>query len=126
MPKTRQRHKPPDLHVIVTISGGVADVACKPIGVAVTVFDYDVNDVEKVSLDPDGEKCFLGHWPSHEEVKRNDHWWIAKQARPSSIGRYLRQWKCPSCSRTASVTYEELAEVGWPICTDCDQPMELL
>ncbi len=40
--------------------------------------------------------------------------------------KYSRTWKCPDCGRTADVSYENLAEVGTPICPDCDIEMKLL
>ncbi len=39
---------------------------------------------------------------------------------------YCRTWKCPDCGRTIEHSYEALAEVGTPICTDCDAEMDLL
>ena len=48
--------------VIISVSGGAADVLFKPVGVAVTLFDYDVDGVENVSKDPDGERCIISHW----------------------------------------------------------------
>lgn len=48
--------------VIISVIGGVADVISKPPGVAVTLFDYDVDGVENVSKDPDGERCIISYW----------------------------------------------------------------
>lgn len=53
--------------VIISVSGGVADVVSKH-GVAVTLFDYDVDGVENVSKDPDGEKCIVSHWDAQKIV----------------------------------------------------------
>jgi len=40
----------------------------------------------------------------------------------------MRTWKCPKCNRTVEVGYEEIVEIGTPLCQypDCqDQEMEL-
>jgi hypothetical protein len=36
----------------------------------------------------------------------------------------MRTWKCQECGRTVSVSYEELLEIGTPMC--CDEEMDLL
>ena len=36
----------------------------------------------------------------------------------------MRTWKCKLCDRTAQVSYEDVLEIGTPIC--CDADMELL
>ena len=46
----------------------------------------------------------------------------SSQADPSCT----RHWKCPNCGRTIDHSYEALAEVGIPICTDCDVYMEMI
>lgn len=38
---------------------------------------------------------------------------------------HSRVWTCPECGRTIEHSYEALAEVGMPICEDCDCEMEL-
>ena len=38
----------------------------------------------------------------------------------------VRQWYCPDCNRQVSCSYEHLAEVGTPICPNCDVEMRLL
>jgi hypothetical protein len=38
---------------------------------------------------------------------------------------YQRTWKCPDCGFSTTCSYEDLAEAGAPICTDCDIEMEL-
>jgi len=47
----------------------VADVVSKPLGVAVTLFDYDVDGVKNVSKDPDGERCVASHWDARIEIR---------------------------------------------------------
>lgn len=60
---------PRGLQVILTVSGGVAEVLQKPIGVALTLYDYDVEDGGKgLSRDPVGKTCRLFEWPADEEV----------------------------------------------------------
>ena len=49
-------------------------------------------------------------------------------AQPTKRGFQLakaRNWSCPGCQRTVSHPYEALAEVGVPVCGDCDIDMEL-
>ena len=58
--------------------------------------------------------------PGHEEDAQGT---IDKQA---SQEAYSRPWTCPDCARVTRVTYEELAEVGSPICPDCDIEMVLV
>lgn len=115
------------LVVIMTVSGGVADVLAKPKGVAVVLHDYDVDGCNEnepnVSRDPDGLLCSTAEWSAEEKVAGNTHWPVVKAALQSS---YSRLWRCPGCHRTARVAYEGLAEVGTPLCTDCDRPMDLL
>ena len=36
-----------------------------------------------------------------------------------------RLWQCQTCDNSAKLSYDELADVGSPICTDCDEEMEL-
>lgn len=38
---------------------------------------------------------------------------------------YKRIWECPECSFTAEMSYDDITDVGNPICTDCDIKMEL-
>lgn len=112
--------------VIVMVSGGVADLIFKPAGIAVILYDYDVDGVEKTAKDPDGEHCTVAHWNKRHKVISNQHWPIIQQARTDITCHCTRRWKCPSCSRTVDLTYEELADTGFPICTDCDLEMEML
>ena len=117
----------PDVTVILTVSGGVADVLAKPKGVAVVIYDYDVEGSDEgesnVSRDPDGQLCSIAQWAAMEEIAGNTHWPAVQAAMEAS---YCRLWRCPDCHRTARVSYEELPEIGTPLCADCDQPMDLL
>ena len=48
-----------------------------------------------------------------------------KAARRARQPGYRRSWRCPACGRFIDCSYEDLAEAGIPICTDCDVGMEL-
>ena len=126
MCRTIRKQKPSSPQVIIAVSGGVTDLVLKPAGIAVTLFDYDVDAVEKTFEDPDGKRCIVGHWDTRSKVISNEHWPIIKQAKTDITCRCTKQWKCPSCGRTVEHSYEALAEVGTPICTDCDIEMEIL
>jgi len=38
----------------------------------------------------------------------------------------FRQWKCPDCDAVIDYDYEHMAEVGGPVCGDCDCDMKLV
>ena len=44
----------------------------------------------------------------------------------SQFTSYCGTWKCPDCSRGTEHSNEALAEIGTPICSDCDTKMQLL
>ena len=127
MPKKTKHQHPPSLQVIVTISGGVGDLLFKSQGVAVAMYDYDVEGSDDrepgISKDPDGQLCCIREWELSKEVVGSKHWPIIKKARE---GCYCRTWKCPDCGRLIEHSYEALAEVGTPICSNCDTEMEML
>lgn len=127
MCKATRRPKPPSLQVIVTVTGGVADVLFKSPGVAVTLYDYDVQGSDKddtrISKDPDNEPCCVREWEPSDSIVGNEQWPVVKKA---TQGVYSRVWKCPGCDRTVTVSYEDLAEAGSPICTDCEREMDML
>lgn len=112
-------------HVIITVSGGVAEVLCKPMGLIVSIFDYDVEGEADVDRDPDGRNCRINQWPAGDEVAGNRHWPIVREA-IAAARPYSRQWKCPACGRTVDCSYEDLAEAGTPLCGECDREMTLL
>ena len=115
--------------VIITVSGGVADVLYKPKGIAISVIDYDVEgsgEDDKLSKDPDGQQCCISQWPASELVAGNKHWPLVKNARRSVATASSRKWKCPDCRRIISCSYETLAEAGSPYCPDCEAEMELV
>ena len=126
MPRGKRNQKPPCLQVIITVSGGVADVLCKPPGIAVAIYDYDVEGSDEgdpgVSKDPDHQLCCVRTWEPSDEVAGCQHWPIIRKARE---GSYSRSWKCPQCGSKAHCSYEDLAESGSPICPDCDIEMEM-
>jgi hypothetical protein len=127
MPKQEKMKPSTEPEVIVTVRGGVAELLQKPLGVTVVIVDYDVEGVSEIDprifRDTDGNLCSIGRWGSHDEMSNNHHIPIVKE---DINGGYFRLWKCPDCGRTVRVTYEELALVGSPLCTDCDQPMDIL
>ncbi|MCY2924922.1 MAG: hypothetical protein NT031_05700, partial [Planctomycetota bacterium] len=116
--------------VIITVTGGVADVLCKPKGLTVSICDYDVGGGDlhdpRISKDPDGQACCIRLWPAVDEVADNGHWPIVEEAIDGTAQLYTRRWKCPGCGRTVDCSYESLAEVGSPFCADCEQEMTLL
>jgi hypothetical protein len=63
MSKRMKPGRPPALHVVVTVNGGVASVLYKPRGVAVSIHDYDVEGASvgdpNISKDADGRLCGL-------------------------------------------------------------------
>ena len=48
--------------VITSVRSGVVSVISKPAGVAVVLFDYDIDGAENVSKNSDGERCIISHW----------------------------------------------------------------
>ena len=100
--------------VVLSVSGGVADVIFKPLGIAVVIFDYDVQGVDKLSKDPDSENCIINNWP------------IIRQAKHDATCRCVRQWKCPSCGSVTEHSYEEIVEVGSPYCRHCEIEMTII
>ena len=66
--------------VIISVSGGVADLIFKPPGIAVSIFDYDVQGQEQSAKDPDGEDCCISEWSASAQVTGNRHWPIIKQS----------------------------------------------
>ena len=97
----------PNITVIVTVSGGVADVLLKPKGTAVAIYDYDVEGCDEndpaISRDPDSHACCISQWDAPEEVAGCQHWATVQKARE---GSYSRTWKCPGCGRTIEHSYE--------------------
>lgn len=118
--------KQQDIQVILTINSGVGELLFKPLGVEVTLYDYDVEGSDSKSpglvRDPDGRRCFITKWSPSQSVLDNGNWPEIKRA---ANGAYSRSWLCNKCNRRIELTYEELAEAGVPICADCDSEMEI-
>ncbi len=98
----------------------------KPSGMAVTLFDYDVDCVENVSKDPDSERCIVGHWDTRRKVISHEHWPIISQARHDASCRCIRRWQCPSCNKTSDCSYEQIVEIGTPHCPHCEIEMTMV
>lgn len=75
-PQGQQDHIP---HVIIAVSGGVAEVLLKPRGLLVSVYDYDVEgeEGERITPDPDGHRCCVSQYPAEERVNAQPTWPIA-------------------------------------------------
>ena len=112
--------------VILSVSGGVAEVIFKPVGVAISIFDYDTDGVEKASKDFDGERCVISNWGSQEKVISNEHWPIVRQAKRDISCHCTKQWKCPSCGRIIKCSYEQIVEIGRPHCPQCEIEMTMV
>ena len=116
-------------HVILSVSGGVAAVLSKPPGVALSIFDYDVEESDEktssVGEDPEGQPCCISEWPASESIVPGKEWMRVSQSMPTNPP-YGRKWKCPECGRSVDHSYEDLADVGIPICGHCDFEMEMI
>ena len=112
--------------VIIAVTGGVADVLLKPVGVRVTILDHDVEGDEPFSTYYDGRPCSISEWPASGKITANEHWPIISQATRVTERPYSRHWKCPECGETVECSYDDLAEVGCPYCADCDVEMRLI
>ena len=116
--------------VIVSVSGGVADVLFKPRGISLSIFDYDVDGVDpaegNLSKDPDGKACCISQWPPEELVVSNKHWPMIRTASGRVDRLEARNWRCPTCQRRARCSYDQLADAGTPYCPDCDRPMQMI
>jgi hypothetical protein len=127
MSRQKKIETPAKPEVIVTVSGGVAEVVQKPLGVTVVIVDYDIGGANEsdpgIFRDSEGDLSFISRWRFRDELNPNRRGPIVREGLG---GGYCRPWKCPECGRTIKVTYEELAVVGSPICSDCDQPMDML
>jgi hypothetical protein len=126
MPGRKRSQDPPCLHVIIVVRGGVAQVLFKPLGINLSIYDYDweaagPNDPH-LSRDPNGRVCLYQEFGPSQAIMELKYWPVIRKAQQ---GSYSRSWKCPKCSQTVSCSYEDLAESGVPICTDCDVEMEL-
>ena len=112
--------------VIISVSGGVADIIFKPIGIAISIFDYDTDGAEPVSEDPDGDMCVISNWVSQEKVIPNENWLIARQAKHDVTCHCTKQWKCPSCGHIVECSYEQIVQIGTPHCPRCEIEMAMI
>ena len=112
--------------VVLTIKGGVAEVLLKPRGVALTILDYDVEGEEGLEVDPDGRPCRIAEWAAGRGIVKQAHWPVVRSAPRDVPSPETHTWRCPSCAATVEHSYDDLADVGTPICDDCDVEMEMV
>jgi hypothetical protein len=130
-PKEHQdRHQdepPPCPQLILLVKRGIVEALFKPVGLDLTLFDYDVEGVgEGLSRDVDGRDCLIRLWPANQKVVENRHWPMIRRALRAARRAGARTWRCEDCDRTVRLTYEELAEAGNPLCPGCEEEMALL
>jgi len=108
------------IKVTVNVVGGVAHPVEIPPGVEVIVRDYDTDgcDDSRAERDEFGDLCFVGRYTSDDCAHEEEE--CEKDLDDS------RSWRCPECGLEAVVSYEDLAEIGNPICDQCDVEMELV
>ncbi len=113
--------------VLVTVSGGVANLICKPAGLVVRIYDYDVQGCEEARLDrdPDDQPCMICKYPKAEVVVANKHWAVIRHAVRDLTQANSCQWKCPDCGRTIECSYEQIVEIGTPHCPHCEIEMTM-
>ena len=112
--------------VILSVSGGVPDLVFKPTGVAVLIYDYDVDGNDHTDKDPDGERCVISNWSAEELIRNQSHWPTVKDAQPDIACSCQRKWQCPDCNEVIELSYEEIVEVGTPLCRNCETEMNLM
>jgi len=102
----------------IIVEGGVAHPWFIPLGVQVEIHDYDVEGCDEQELETDEKgdlfrkAVYLSCPEDLSEEEKNVE--------------YVRTWECPDCGWKAAVSYSQLAEVGNPICDQCDVEMELV
>ena len=128
MPRQPEQRPPAALRVIISVSGGVADVVLKPKGLEVCIFDYDVDseDADRLDRDPDGQLCCIARWDAGTPVIGSKHWPIVHGAAKRIAEHRKQRWQCPECRRIVHCSDESLAEAGTPHCPDCDRAMQIV
>jgi hypothetical protein len=120
--------------VIISVSGGVADVIFKPRGVEVCILDYAVDYADHdpdhpdhhPDRDPDGQACFIQQLAADDKVISHEDWPMVQDAARRINGHAKRRWQCPQCRRTVHSSDQSLAEAGTPYCPDCDLDMQMM
>ena len=126
MPQTIESHPTATIRVILCVSGGVADIFCKPKGIEVLIFDYDVDGSDPTDHDPDGHPCTIQTFSAPDKVLTNKHWPMIRTAARKLNGHTQQRWRCSQCQRTVHANEQSLAEAGTPYCPNCDRDMELV
>ncbi|MCY2928039.1 MAG: hypothetical protein NTV86_00815 [Planctomycetota bacterium] len=72
------------------------------------------------------EPCSVIEWPAADVVHENRHWPIVWKNMGGAGKPYTRGWKCPGYGGTVDCSYEKLAEVAPPLCSECDEETTLL
>jgi len=113
-------------HVIVTIKNGVLDVLAKPVGIRLTLVDYDVEGhvLGTDCGDGDPATCCVREWSESEGIDAEHDAEPIEQVR-SAAGEWSCRWQCPDCGFVVHWSYGDLAEAGNPCCPDCDIEMEM-
>jgi len=75
-------------------------------------------------VDPTGIANHVADDGTIDHEADGDH--VPFAAEEARGGGPCHTWKCPDCGRTVEHSYEALAEVGTPICPDCDVEMQLI
>jgi len=124
----RRRDQPqPCPQLILSQKSGMVEVLYKPVGLELTLFDYDIEGTaDGLSQDVDGRDCLIRLWPASQKVVENRHWPMIRLTLRAARRADARTWGCGDCDRTVRLTCEELAEAGNPICQDCEEEMALL
>jgi len=131
--------------VVLNVSGGlVQDVFCAPHGTRVVLVDWDTEGRDAAS-----QGVFLvetepghGHYVFAAEIPTTpldqlagtdiDRALLAAgidvDADPAIVvpDKTIGTWKCDECGWTVAVSYAQLAEIGTPLCRECDIEMSLL
>lgn len=88
----------------------------------------------QTDIDWEGQKCAgriplyicTGCGKVYDSIHPHYHEAAVQNQDFTAVTEYDATWVCPECGRTVKHDYEGLADVGCPICTDCDCEMDRL